>query len=31
MVGFTNIKVKADFGGCEVQETSPRWFFQAVK
>jgi len=30
-VGFTDIKVTADFGRSEVQETSPRWFFQAVK
>ena len=31
MVGFTDIKVTADFGRSQVQETSPRWFFQAVK
>ena len=31
MVGFTDIMVTADFGRSQVQETSPRWFFQAVK
>ena len=31
MVGFKKVWIKANFGESEVEDTSPRWFFIAMK